>query len=1347
MSLIDRIRKRVLYRVVQREFMVNNGGDPPDPPDPDPVNPRVSFSTAGTTIAEQEVTLEIPLEVGTGDQPLAAQVPIVVSGTATRGTDFELTDGAGMVLTGDTLVIPAGSSSATLYVRVYDDSVLESSESIVLELALSNSFGVLQNALLGQITTHTVTLTDDEEATVAQFGSASGSVDEGSQAQQTYGWQVTLDQGAYGNERLRVTLDPSSTAVEGQDFELVPFGASNAFAFGSPFTFNEGSTGRTLRLRTFPNQTVDGDRTVVLNLEVVDGDVVLGAQTQHTVTIVDDDIVAPGDPIVRVQTPSGSRLEPGSGQVDYPVTLSIESGANASGLDVAFDLGGTAVRGTDYDLILPDGGTAGASDTWRFEAAEEQATGALRVYSDASTDPGETVSLTLSEPAGGAGYTVSTSSSSVTLTIEEGTAETSLEWEALDGFGAGDDVPIQSCTGIPPTPPSDVPAFSVDGVLCDVFPHVFDADGQCIGVQIVTTAANSGTALVSSADPTAVAPPATAWTNLDLDGVEIRSTYANNGGGTGFYHRCNPFRAASVEDVLRAGDYIREERIFERLKNLAGTDVGGAPGFNAWVTRHSAADVVEITLAAMNNLWEPRAGSIMSPDQDACTDYYFEHMELRGLPSGWTLLPADGVDGPGMNTARQEGGEQRPYFVAPEDDPANAGEFANHWLPAGQMILRSYVLYNTGTTTEAQALAIAGFGGYARAMSGQFAVEAFDWWGAQANPIPGPDSRRLIPTASGSGFSAEQDAEQEAYDELLATWQTGQAGSGSVSLEDYPKAAEGWYYTHGKADSAGPSGRGIYLRNTAAVCAAGFRFNRLKFYGKAQKWPHLLFRPDNGEHLTATAIATAYLSDPNHPEAPNQQTLMLPYDFQWRLDPSGCRTLYRGFIREGTLNGGSGNEYARMYTDHDWSNADTGRTVIEPDWIRCSNWAQYASIDPPKPPEGDHDSRFFHTTQSLSFGANWGPAKYFTVAHGLVLTRTSPPFTIARLERFTPTPVNSFLARSMHYGFIADFHDEHGVTEPGCIRFNPDYDPTSGPKAISHVNRGHGMMWNMLGEAFRLTFPQVGDEVRDEMLGFVEEAYRGLLSIMNQWGGTARYSKTDPVAVLNHPWQQEFRGPSEWPTANRGAIPLLPMSQNVTLGSCGTIMMNSSGDPVDSTGSQTFQLSYACWGILGATVAMLGVTHPLIDQYAVDRILVDLHLLQYRNAVAAGLDAPAIWQVVSIGPDGYDDECFEDPPAWELLNVLSHCTTAPGATWDFDREMMAYASMIWLLHKRGDTARRDEAVGYLRPYFGLSSTATLDDMIGAAYSKMNSGTAVQNVWEHTTRLHDLIGVLKRLQTA
>src|SRR5262249_24182361 len=112
----------------------------------------------------------------------AITINLTWSGTATFGTDYTVAASGG-TLSGNTLKLASGASSATLTVTPGDDTTVESTETVILTLAAGTGYA------LGSPTSATGSITDND---VAALVVSDFSVTEGKNGTTTISIPITL---------------------------------------------------------------------------------------------------------------------------------------------------------------------------------------------------------------------------------------------------------------------------------------------------------------------------------------------------------------------------------------------------------------------------------------------------------------------------------------------------------------------------------------------------------------------------------------------------------------------------------------------------------------------------------------------------------------------------------------------------------------------------------------------------------------------------------------------------------------------------------------------------------------------------------------------------------------------------------------------------------------------------------------------------------------------------------------------------------------------------------------------------------------------------------------------------
>ncbi len=131
----------------------------------DDLPPEVSFAEAAVAFGESDGSVALGVEMSA---PSALEVTVdftAADGSATSGEDYSVVNG--------TLTIPAGTTSGTIPAGIIDDALDENDEDFTL--SLSNP----QSAVLGDPSTVTVTITDDDLPPEVMLTEAAVTVGEG----------------------------------------------------------------------------------------------------------------------------------------------------------------------------------------------------------------------------------------------------------------------------------------------------------------------------------------------------------------------------------------------------------------------------------------------------------------------------------------------------------------------------------------------------------------------------------------------------------------------------------------------------------------------------------------------------------------------------------------------------------------------------------------------------------------------------------------------------------------------------------------------------------------------------------------------------------------------------------------------------------------------------------------------------------------------------------------------------------------------------------------------------------------------------------------------------------------
>lgn len=221
-------------------------------------NVTVTEGNSGTTNAQFTVTLSaassqtVTVDYVTGD------------GTATAPSDYDSQAG--------TLTFPAGTTTRTINVAVKGDTTPEPNENFFVNLLnpVNASIAVAQG---------TATVNDDDEAGFVQFSASTATVGE-----------------AAGTVTLTINRTGDTSGVTTVNFETSDGTAvqKSDYTFNSGVVqFNPGETSKTIKISIVDDVFVEGGETFKVTLSNVSGNFVINNPGVVTVTITDNDVVAP----------------------------------------------------------------------------------------------------------------------------------------------------------------------------------------------------------------------------------------------------------------------------------------------------------------------------------------------------------------------------------------------------------------------------------------------------------------------------------------------------------------------------------------------------------------------------------------------------------------------------------------------------------------------------------------------------------------------------------------------------------------------------------------------------------------------------------------------------------------------------------------------------------------------------------------------------------------------------------------------------------------------------------------------------------------------------------------------
>ena len=313
----------------------------------------IQWTNATASGSESFTSYQPTLTISGGDLTNVSMATTIqmeyTGGTATHATDYS----SGSTNTTLTLTIPKEdfSSGGTKNLNdliagtaddlsIVDDDLYESDETI--EMTLSSPTGLT----LGATTVHTYTIEDDDQITVA-FSNATSSDNE-SEASPTYPSLVVTGGQITSNATVEITL--TGTATEGADFN--PNATTITVTIPSG---NYKTTPLTQIINDFTLSTADlaivddvlqeDDETIILTLGSPSG-VTIGAEDEHTYTILDDDTL-----VVQFSNSAASGSEAVTALTVPSLVVSGAQISSAATVQVSFNGSSTAVGGgSDYNL-------------------------------------------------------------------------------------------------------------------------------------------------------------------------------------------------------------------------------------------------------------------------------------------------------------------------------------------------------------------------------------------------------------------------------------------------------------------------------------------------------------------------------------------------------------------------------------------------------------------------------------------------------------------------------------------------------------------------------------------------------------------------------------------------------------------------------------------------------------------------------------------------------------------------------------------------------------------------------------------------------------------------------------
>ncbi|MBU1719582.1 MAG: hypothetical protein KKA07_10980, partial [Bacteroidetes bacterium] len=295
--------------------------------------------------------------------PMSANVSAnytITGGTATSGSDYILSDGV--------VTITAGNTSTNINITLINDIIVESDETIIINLSNPSS-----GVTLGTYTVHTFSISDDDNLRKINYSVASSAGDESASPV-----SLTVQINTVDNDNpttVDYSIDLSSTATGG--------GIDYTLASGTA-TVPAGSLTTTIDISIVDDAIDEPNETVKVNLSNPTNCNLASTNTLYTYTINDNDDA----PTVQFSLASSNASESVASK-NVEVSLTAVAGND---ITVNYSVANvTATNGADFSL---------ANGSVFIPAGNQTANIAVTIIDDVDIETDETFTITLSGPVG-----------------------------------------------------------------------------------------------------------------------------------------------------------------------------------------------------------------------------------------------------------------------------------------------------------------------------------------------------------------------------------------------------------------------------------------------------------------------------------------------------------------------------------------------------------------------------------------------------------------------------------------------------------------------------------------------------------------------------------------------------------------------------------------------------------------------------------------------------------------------------------------------------------------------------------------------------------------------------------
>ncbi|GAA0540526.1 hypothetical protein GCM10009415_22980 [Chitinophaga japonensis] len=356
------------------------------------------YETAPAGSAPQNAVFRVSLPAGIRtSEDITVTYVIDASGSAAYTDDYSIAAGFTAGTMTGTVVIPAGDNNATVTLEVVNDNVLETDETIVVNLQDGNGGAYPAHPDDPALRTTTLTIFDDDRTDPAKTQMVITATQPAAAEHPTtpvHGeYTIGLPTGVTAAADITVTFSVNGPAIRDTDYELRD--GADALISANTVVIPAGQTSITVTAHVLDDQIIEGDEAVDMTLAsaTATGLPLSVNTTPATVTIDDDDDVAANLQLGIVATQDAA--EPGTNGF---FTVSLPAGYTASRditVTYAFDgTNSTAVPGTDFSAL---------SGTVTIPAGQPGAAIPVNVINNNVIDGTRTVKVDLAATAGNDG--------------------------------------------------------------------------------------------------------------------------------------------------------------------------------------------------------------------------------------------------------------------------------------------------------------------------------------------------------------------------------------------------------------------------------------------------------------------------------------------------------------------------------------------------------------------------------------------------------------------------------------------------------------------------------------------------------------------------------------------------------------------------------------------------------------------------------------------------------------------------------------------------------------------------------------------------------------------------------